>query len=109
MSTTQLDRSRSPTMPCILLVGERERANLVAAIFIITGASHTVIPIQHAHKIATSETPDAKVETERGVPHSLRRQRKIVAALKLPRPESVQPEIEERGGRKRGGKGHTRR
>ena len=31
MSTTQLDRSRSPTMPCILLViiGERERANLV--------------------------------------------------------------------------------
>ena len=32
------------------------------------------------------------------MPHSLRRQRKIVAALKLPRPESVQPEIEERGG-----------
>ena len=70
MSTAQLDRSRSPTMPCILLVGERERANLVvhlAAIFLyiyiyiyryITGAAHTVIPIQrqHAHKIATSGT-----------------------------------------------------
>ena len=27
--------------------------------------------------------PDAKVETERGVPHSLRRRRKIFAALKL--------------------------
>ena len=45
------------------------------------------------------ETPDAKVETERGVPYSLRRRRKIVAALKLPRPESVdqlETEIEER-------------
>ena len=41
-----------------------------------------------------------QVVTERGVPHSLRRQRKIVAALKLPRPESVdqlETEIEERG------------
>ena len=43
---------------------------------------------------------DAEVETERGVPHSLRRRRKIVAALKLPRPESVdqlETEIEGRG------------
>ena len=31
------------------------------------------------------------------MPYSLRRRRKIVAALKLPRPESVQTEIEERG------------
>ena len=38
-----------------------------------------------------------KVETERSVPFSLRRRRKIVAALKLPRPESVQTDIEERG------------
>ena len=41
-----------------------------------------------------------EVETERGVPHSLRRRRKIVVALKLPRPESVdqlETEIEERG------------
>ena len=43
------------------------------------------------------DNPDAKVETERSVPYSLRRRRKIVAALKLPRPESVQTEIEERG------------
>ena len=38
MSTMQLDRSRSPTMPCIVgVIGERERANLVvhlAAIFL---------------------------------------------------------------------------
>ena len=31
------------------------------------------------------------------MPYSLRRRRKNVAALKLPRPESVQTEIEERG------------
>ena len=43
------------------------------------------------------EETDAEVETERGVPHSLRRRRNFVAALKLPRPESVQTEIEERG------------
>ena len=77
-------------------------------------AAHTVIPIQrkHAHKIETSvryavhetdiegrcislqkarrkkrhDYPDAELETERGVPHSLRSRRKIVAALKLPRP-----------------------
>ena len=44
---------------CSARYGERERANLVAAIFLyITGAAHTVIPIQrqHAHKIATSGT-----------------------------------------------------
>ena len=35
------------------------------------------------------------------MPHSLRRQRKIVAALKLPRPENVQPEIKEARLRKR--------
>ena len=50
----------------MVIIGERERANLVvhlAAIFLyiyiyITGAAHTVIPIQrqHAHKIATSGT-----------------------------------------------------
>ena len=90
----------------------------------LTGTAHT-IQRQHAHKIATSvdyiytahyiegicvslriqkgrmkrrhDYPDAEVETERGVPHSLRRRRKIVAALKLPRPESVETEIEERG------------
>ena len=39
-----------------------------------------------------------EVETERGVPHSLRRRRQIVAALKLPRPESAdQPETEIEG------------
>ena len=65
MFTTQLDRSRSPTMPCILLVGERELVVHLAAIFLyiyiyiyryITGAAHTVISIQrqHAHKIAIS-------------------------------------------------------
>ena len=37
--------------------------------------------------------PDADVETERGVPHSLRRRRKIVAALKLP---SVETEMEKK-------------
>ena len=40
------------------------------------------------------------MEIERGVPHSLRRRQKIVAALKLPGPESVdqlETEIEERG------------
>ena len=42
-----------------VFIGERERANLVvhlAAKFHITGAAHTVIPIQrqHTHKIATS-------------------------------------------------------
>ena len=99
----------------------------------ITGAVHTVIPIQrqHAHKIAISvytyihlcsaletdiegrcvslqktqwkrrhDYPDAEVETERGVPHSLRRRPKIVAALILRGPESVDQlgtEIEERG------------
>ena len=102
------------------------------SIYILTGAAHTVIPIQrqHAHKIAISvyiytytfaletdiegrcvslqktqwkrrhDYPDAEVETERGVPHSLRRRRKIVAALKLRGPESVDQlgtEIEERG------------
>ena len=38
---------------------------------------------------SAEEHPDAEVETERVVPHSLRRRRKIVAALKLPTPESV--------------------
>ena len=125
MSTTQLDRSRSPTMPCILLVYIYIEKSLPAVrLAPITGAAHTVIPIQrqHAHTIATSaletvslqkarrkrrhDYPDAKVETERSVPYSLRRRRKIVAALKLPRPESVQTEIEERGV-SREGKGHT--
>ena len=57
-----------------ILVGERERANLVvhlAAIFLyiyiyryITGAAHTVIPIQrqHAHKIATSESETVSLQ-----------------------------------------------
>ena len=40
------------------------------------------------------DTRLSRRETERGVPHSLRRRRKIVAALKLPRPESVETEIE---------------
>ena len=72
MSTTQLDRSRSPTMPCILLVyipiylyiyiyiyrkiAARCTTRLARSRSPITGAAHTVIPIQrqHAHKIATS-------------------------------------------------------
>ena len=106
MSTTQLDRSRSPTMPCILLVGERERANLLvhlAAIFHITGAAHTVIPIQrqHAQKLQHEEEEtrlsrrQSRDRAKRAVQSS--QATKIVAALKLPRPESVQTEIEERG------------
>ena len=86
--------------------------------------AHTVIPIQrqHAHKIETGAdytfipnyrrkmrlASESVVEEEtrlsrrrgRGVPHSLRRRREIVAALKLPRPESVdqlETEIKERG------------
>ena len=40
------------------------------------------------------------------MPHTLRRRRKIVAALNLPRPESVETEIEKEASRfrKRGGK-----
>ena len=53
--------------------------------------------LQKARRKRRHDYPDAEVETERGVPHSLRRRRKIVAALKLPRPESVETEIEERG------------
>ena len=62
MCTTQLDRSRSPTMPCILLVylyiyrkiAARCTTRLARSRSPITGAAHTVIPIQrqHAHKIA---------------------------------------------------------
>ena len=33
--------------------------------------------------------PDTEVETERGVPHSIRRRLKIVAALKLPKPREL--------------------
>ena len=43
------------------------------------------------------ETSDAKVEAERGVPHSLRRRRKFVAALKLSAEARERTEIEERG------------
>ena len=122
---TRLYMRKQKKLPCS---ARYWRANLVvhlAAIFLYipTGAAHTVIPIQrqHAHNLATSgihyiqtgrcvllqkarrkrrrDYPDAKVETERGVPYSLRWRRKIVAALKLPRPESVdelETEIEER-------------
>ena len=55
------------------------------------------VSLQKARRKRRHDYPDAKVETERSVPYSLRRRRKIVAALKLPRPESVQTEIEERG------------
>ena len=64
MSTTQLDRSRSPTMPCILLVYIPYIEKSLPALRLgwasrspITGAAHTVIPIQrqHAHKIAISD------------------------------------------------------
>ena len=65
MSTTQLDRFRSPTMPCILLysylyiyrkIAASCTTRLARSLIIITGAAHTVIPIQrqHAHKMATS-------------------------------------------------------
>ena len=103
MSTTQLDRSRSPTMPCILLVTLREPSRTAGS-----GVAHTVIPIQrqHAHKIETSvwrhvegrclslqkawrpkeEETRLSRRRGRGVPHSLRRRREFVAALKLPRP-----------------------
>ena len=40
---------------------------------------------ESAEEEETRLYPDAEIETERGVPHSLRRRRKIVAALKLPR------------------------
>ena len=49
-----------------------------------------------ASESAEEEETRLSIETERGVPHSLRRRRKIVAALKLPRPESVETDIEER-------------
>ena len=57
MSTTQLDRSRSPTMPCILLVYRKSLPDvrpLANNNGRCTGAAHTVILIQrqHAHKIA---------------------------------------------------------
>ena len=55
------------------------------------------VSLQKARRRRRYDYPDAKVETERSVPYSLRRRQKIVAALKLPRPESVQTEIEERG------------
>ena len=75
MSTTQLDRSRSPTMPCILLVYIYIYIYIYTYIYIyrkiaascttrlarsrspITGAALTVIPIQrqHAHKIAIAD------------------------------------------------------
>ena len=50
--------------------------------------------LQKARRKRRHDYPDAEVETEGGVPHSLRRPRNIVAALK---PESVETEIKERG------------
>ena len=52
--------------------------------------------LQKARRKRRHDYPDAEVETERGVPHSLRRRRNIVTTLKLPRPESVETEIEVR-------------
>ena len=56
--------------------------------------------MQKAPRKRRHDYPDAEVETERGMPHSIGRRRNIVAALKLPRPESVnllETKIEERG------------
>ena len=52
--------------------------------------------LQKARRKRRHDYLDAEVETERGVPQSSQAT-KIVAALKLPRPESVETEIEERG------------
>ena len=76
------------------IIGERERANLVvqlAAIFLyihtrrmhgIVGERERCVSLQKAGRKMRHDYPDAEIETERSVPHSLHR-RKIVAALKL--------------------------
>ena len=51
-----------------------------------TDIEGSCVSLQKARRKRRHDYPDAEVETERGVPHSLRRRRKIVAALKLPRP-----------------------
>ena len=97
MSTTQLDRSRSPTMPCILLVYIPIYLYIYIYIYIYrkiaarctTRLARSRSPIiqedesrfrQRRGRGDTKLYPDVEVETERGVPHSLRRRRKIVTA-----------------------------
>ena len=73
---------------------------IYSALALETDNEGRCVSLEKARRKRRHDCPDAEVETDRVVPHSLRRRRNIVAALKLPRPESVdqlETEIEERG------------
>ena len=63
--------------------------HLYSALALETDIEGRCVSLEKARRKRRHDYPDAEVETERGMPHSLRRRRNIVAALKLPRPESV--------------------
>ena len=87
--TTRLARSRSPITGAAHTIQRQHAQHPYTTFALETDIEGRCVSLQKARRKRRHDYPDAEVVTERGVPHSLRRRRNIVVALKLPRPESV--------------------